>query len=1221
MTVAHPALAWVDRPAALHTLDLKRPLSVEASAGTGKTWFLQHLVAELIVEGHARIDEIVVLTFTERAAAELRRRVRSTLEDVVAATPSSTPPPQHAWIVDDVRRRRAVEALRSFDDSLIGTIHHFCLTQLKEQGVLVGLPAILGDDIVDDPFPTVWRSVVRGRLAHDTFFRASWSRLPEPTREQYEVAVRTLSTTRLPTRPTVTEIQALAESVVRQWRDLGRPTMPTTGEHPFHDDPRVGGHTGSKPVAAYLGWSQAFFAGLAAADTVGWEAVCHYIEQTRHLLNDDGNGRPRLDAAVEGTKKKPWCKTPEQAAFLGDARTLLTHAWAVMPLTLAEEVATETRRRLDDRSELTYDEMVRRLRDALIAEDTTPHTPLRDALRARFKAALVDEFQDTDETQWDIFRTLFLGGRCEHRATAAGLLVVVGDPKQAIYRFRGADFAAYHRACSTIRDDFGGAELALDENHRSTSELVQGVGSLLGGRLFNPARDRITLPVVTAKADVGFKAPDAMPALVAMAARLPDDGSLGVDAIRAVHAASTAAEIGRLVREGTKYRPPRSSEVRQLAYRDICVVGRGKYDLDKVAGALRRSGIPFSHYKKRGLYQTAEALDLLDVMLGIENPSDPGCVMRALATPFFGAAPQQLAQVMDLDESHPWRAKLTWLHERAFDNDIPGVLRALERDTGVIPRLLFMEGQRSATNVEHLLEELGRTHAKTAWSWPRHVEEVRRQISAVASDIGETDLLRLESERDQVTLMTMHMSKGLEFPVVFLAGGYLGREQHLPRHPVVVHAADDEAYLALHAPDVAALWRTEEEQEDARLLYVALTRARCRVYMPWTNVTIGRGFRPGMYERLWPFLSELGHGRAQSTFVSVLEPQDAPDAPLRFPGDLSEDEEARLAQFIPPTPAPNLADDGYRAVVYGSRRGRLVTSYTALKRHMDAQGVDGNEGDVSDESSERVLVLDDNETKLTLADERARLPGGAKVGIVFHEALERIDLAGARKASTLSDFTAIAGPVLDPFARIGFNEAQQHAAAETVWHTLHRPLAPQLPPIVDIDNVLREVDFQLPLPEEAHAALGQAPLNELMPFRSTRGFLVGSMDVVLRHKGRAYFLDWKSDVVSSLSQPDCVDFSPDRLSAYVDEAYSLQREIYTVALLRFLGIVDEADYEARFGGVLYVFLRPFGAPDHTHERGGGVVFGRPSFAEAQAYEEKLRSPSLMSTPKKNVSEP
>lgn len=1212
------SVAWLDRPTSLHGLDLTRPLSVEASAGTGKTWFLQHLVTELIIEGHARIDEIVVLTFTERAAGELRQRVRKTLENVVSASPSAAPAPPHAWTIDDDRRRRATEALRSFDGALIGTIHHFCLSQLKEQGALAGLPAILGEDIVSDPFDAVWRSVVRNHLAHDPLFRDRWSDLPQPRREQFRVAVRELSRTRIPTRPSMKQIQQLAERVLTGWRELGRPSMPTTAEHPFHLDPRVGGQTGSGRVASYLEWSQALFAGLTIAEPAGWEAVCHQVEQSRHLL---GDGSERLDAAIDGSKKKTWCKTQEQVAFLSDVRELLSKAWAVMPLLLADEVASETRRRLDDRGELTYDEMVRRLRDALIAEDTTPHTPLRDALRGRFKAALVDEFQDTDEVQWDIFRTVFLGGRCEERASAARLLVVVGDPKQAIYRFRGADFAAYHRATAAIRDDYGGAELSLGENHRSTSELVQGLGALLSGRLFDPIRDRITLPEVTAKADVGFVAPDEMAAIVAMAARLPEDGSLGVDAIRSVHAEYTAAEIRRLIEAEAQYRPPRAT-ARRLSYRDICVVGRGKYDLDKVAAALRQGGIPFSHYKKRGLFQTAEALDLLDVMLAIESPDDPSSVMRALATPFFGAAPQQLAQLMDIDVDHPWRVMLARLHERAFDNDIGGVFRALERDTGVIPRLLFLEGQRSATNVEHLLEELGRTHAETAWSWSRHVEELRKQIAKRVEEVGETDLLRLESERDQVTLMTMHVSKGLEFPIVFLAGGYRGRDPYLPQHPVVVHAAEnDEAYLALHAPDVAGLWRKEEQQEDARLLYVALTRARCRVYLPWTNVKVGKGFQPGVYARLWNHLSELGHGREKSQAVSVAEQQVLSDMAIRFPGALTADEEGRLTAFIPDSPAPDLADDAYRAVVYGSRRGRLVTSYTDLKRREQAEDfgadlpalteeIDGG-GDDTDPAND--------DADVTLAAERVRLPGGAKIGIAFHEALERIDLAAARMTTTLPAFVDLAHNVLEPFARIGFSDAQQQVAAETLLHTLHRPLGPVLPAIVDIDDVLREVDFQLPLPEAAHAALGQMPLNDVMPFRSTRGFLVGSMDVVLRHQGRAYFLDWKSDAVASVARQDCIDFSPDRLASYVDDAYALQREIYTVALLRFLGIGNESEYEARFGGVLYVFLRPFGAPEHEH--GHGVVFSRPTFAEAQGYEEKLRQLSLSTAPKKTASKP
>ncbi len=1243
---------WVEKPATLAKLKLDAPVVVDASAGTGKTYLLQHLVADLVVSRGADISEILVVTFTEKAAAELRARVRDTLR-TIAHRPHSGPAPEHAWIVDEEVRGRARDALRRFDSAVIGTIHGFCLETMRELGVLAGLPPLHASEVIPEPFDDAWRSVLRRRVC-DAVFSSYWALLPSKERGAIEVGSSILTGTRAPPSPSLDDMKRAAEAIVDAYRELGDPRMPSVDDHPFH---RTVGKPWTKKRAkklgAYCTWSQAILEGMCAftREPRPWmELMLHVIAPAAGDLGAAG------EVPYEALDYDGAFIAEPQRDFMRAALELSERARAVAIAVLGEHTATTMRRFHDEQGTLTYNEMIWRLRDALEGEQTRHGGagPLVQALRARYRWGLIDEFQDTDEAQWDIFRTIFLRGSREmangmageSQAAAAGL-VLVGDPKQAIYRFRGADFFAYQSAVEAATKTFGGSRLALAENFRSTSALLGAIHDVQAHELF-PATDEIELKEVAPRADCSLDDEESERPLMLL--RLPevedDDGRVAEYSkpeVDLAFADGIAAEIGRLLSNGcgariavdkvaghkvAGHKVEGGSELekpRPITARDICVLARRHADLDLVGRALRRAGVPFMHYKKRGLYKTAEALDLLDVLLAVQDPSKFGNVARALATVFFPVAPTHIDRYLGMTDRHVVRQTLETWSALGRRGDIPRLLRGLERDTGMMRRLLFHEGERSATNMQQLLEQLLELHAETGWGLDRIVEEVRRRTHDEVDELSEADLLRLESERELVRLMTMHTAKGLEFPIVFLMGGYRGVQHAAPRDPVVVHH-EGRSLLALNPGEHTEQWRREEAQEEARLLYVAMTRAKAKLYLPWWDRDqVRAGFRAGMYSRVKRHLDDLVEVGG-SDLVGFKDATRSPRAQLRIPGELDAEERKAIEAYRPSTAAPKGSAIDYRGITW-HRRGPLLSSFTRLSEEVAAQPREPRPEAISDDAGREERIPDEtgvDEAEVTPLDwthePDVRIPGGTLAGSAFHDVIERllVDQASVTALRSAESFEAwheqATETVSSAFRQLGFTVPQQNASARLIYETLRRPLGPALTGVsfCELADRLPELDFRMAIPETSHRLLADAFSGEGSgattgdddsPFSVRTGFLTGSLDLVFRHKGRSYVVDWKTNVIKSESNPERYDYSPEAVRALTEEKYGLQIEIYTLAMVRWLGLTDRESYERSFGGALYVYLRGFGRPGAAP--GEGLYFHRPSFDEVAQWERRL----------------
>lgn len=1247
------------RPRELNGIDVDRPIVIEASAGTGKTYLLEHLVLHLIIEGRASIDEILIVTFTEKATAELKERIGRKIGEALEAAPqdSGTPAPAlaaaagSAWLIDGVARDRLRAARAALEGAPISTIHAFCQRVLTEEGF--AMRRLLGQTRVDGRalFSDALREVLRRRLSVEEAYRPYLDVYLDCGRNLDRLEHLLFSAHRLlgsgarwarPFDPE--ELERLVRSLAAL--DTESPTFQHALKQAYKQAcPGLRISSLTDRIAELQKYARAALAQghpatfVAALDTETDRNFFSYLENGERAATVDLPRLGALGAALTGV--------------LDAARTLdEVVAQLFTPL-----VADEVQRRKVTEGYFDFDDMVTAVADALDAEGTGDN--LSEKLRRRYRYALVDECQDTDPAQWRIFRRVFLTGEPPHRLT------LIGDPKQAIYGFRGADVATFLAAREEMQRR-GGQILPLTRNFRSTPEVTRAYNAILeqdaDPPFFSSAGIRYDHPV-TAERAPPVETTSTGVTLLAVELR-PGEQAERIGVVKQAVGRGIAAEIARLAAaEGAS------------ALANIFVLTRSTAEAVEMGAFLRALGVPSAFYKQDGLFRTPEAGHVIKLLAALADPEDRAARLQVWLTPFFGAELAALAGAPEPGAAHPLCTRLeswrTLADSRAYEQLFARILD----ESGVTRRLRFApNGARRLTNYRHLFDILLSEGARRR----PPLADLRAWLAAVASGHRtapgeEGDVQRIETDRAAVQIMTLHKSKGLEADTVFLYGGFtrfggrsfveVVRRRELPdtrllRVGRARRAADNAESKALAA------------EEDQRLLYVGLTRARRRLYLPFfpaTEASDSEG-REEDNTNLEPFKYLYGCYRHLNRRLRVLwnEPRrtelfDVARIPCPAPVPaLSSEARAAIAAWTPP---PDLiagspsADVDAAALdeLKATRRGFVVTSYTRLKEAQGgyrrpeseapvgrapfeaaqaAEDVAETLGEVADSGADLDLVdsgagvgsggggaRPGAPSRLSAAlDGLAALPGGAATGLFLHAVLEKVPLSGdlgePARWGARADVRAILTREL-----VRWEQDPRHLDA--VLRVVHAALTVPVPTaagslrgIARAERLRREVEFMFPVaelprlrassPEDRVSTDRVSTLHDLPGESSSQrdaaglgaggveaprgGFVRGVLDVLFEHRGQVFFADWKSDRLPS--------YANEVLQRHVDENYDIQIRLYTLAVVRMLGISlsepdASADYERRFGGLAYVFLR--GLPED------GVVFARPTFADVRSW--------------------
>jgi exodeoxyribonuclease V beta subunit len=1164
------------RPPIIDEIPLDAHSVIEASAGTGKTFTIEHLVLRIVLEDRARLEEILVVTFTEKATADLRHRVRSRIDKVLSGCGAENKADGSEIAVSEEQRARLENALFSFERAPIHTIHSFCQRTLSELAFLAGAPFAV--EIVDarEAFHGAFRAELREGLAREQDWKPmleAW--LADHSAEALEELLFEAHRLRYPAEVEAPRNAAVIGALIGNFDADG--LRAEYSKVAIHKNSQEKAHVAIDAV------EQAIRQGKGNPAVV---RIALHAAEFEKLID------PTLRKGGENFL----AELPERCRrFLESARA----AQAAIPLgvTIADAMLPAVERRLEsqkrERGTMDYDDMLRWLAGAL---DGPQGEPIAAELRRRYRYALIDEFQDTDDLQWSIFKRVFVD-------QAGSNVCVIGDPKQAIYSFRGADVFSYLRARKELCDG-GSRPLDLLRNYRSTRPMLDALNVVFD----QAASDAILTPEIPFNANVTCGKPrlealDAQgravtPITLLEYEPLRPGAADSARVIRARLGRQIAAILRRLLREKdgqiTIVDPDNRERPKRIVQpRDVYILTRTNTEAAEIGGYLREAGVPYAFYKRDGLFQTPEAHDVLDVLRAIEDPLDRSRRLKAWNSPFFAVPYQRLAGLDGLSPEHQLNARLFEWNELAGRERFAELFDSLTARSGLAYReLLFSNSERELTNYQHILEILLEQTLARRLSLAEIIELLAGYVAKRAAPPGEnSNVERLESERAAVQIMTVHMSKGLEADVVILFGGFGGS-----RDTNVAAAYHDpktrERRVAL-GPDAKTRAKQqiskEREDEDRRLAYVALTRARAKLFVPVIPEKSAKQRSLGYYR----FINARLHSAADQDVKRpapkrLLEPVKIARSAA---GARNEGLGKALASFDPPPELLTIdtaLDDALRELG-GRRRALDVFSYTALDRIAAAASAIDFEDFKTDPASESAAPPEDDQ-----------LRGGRDVGLFLHESIERTDLKRLTEASDRAEWSA------RPEVReVVENAMRRHQVTDSLWlekgleivfNALRSPIAAGGATIENLASceTSREMEFVCPIPAPGHRMLSESNGGG---WRIERGVLVGFVDLVFRHSGKTYFADWKSDRLAI--------YDPNAVRRHVEINYPLQAKIYTLGVVRLLGIRDEAAYGNRFGGLLYIFLRGI-APDGGGTR--GIYFHRPRWDEVVRYERELGNP-------------
>ena len=874
---------------------------------------------------------------------------------------------------------------------------------------------------------------------------------------------------------------------------------------------------------------------------------------------------------------------------------------AAVRVDFAKAVLTELEIRKRRRRILGYDDLLTRLAGALDSADS----PARLRMSQRWPIVMVDEFQDTDPVQWKVIDEAFSG---------VSTLVLIGDPKQAIYAFRGGDIVTYLKAAQTA-----GEKQTLGINWRSDDALVTRLQAVLrGAELGDP---RIVVHDIEAqhKGSRLAGAPNTDPFRLRVVPReaLGRRGTqrLRIDDLRDYIGRDLASEIAALLDS------PATFDGRRVKAGDIAVIVEIRTDARACFKALTEAGIPAVYTGDSDVFSSEACSDWLALLEAFDQPHRSGVVRAAAATMFFGYSAEDLATGGDELTDSVAETIREWA-DHVRSNGVAAVFESA-RLRGMADRMLSRRGgERYMTDMAHATQLLQEAAHNEHYSLPALRDWLRNRRDEKSGGIERNR--RLDSDAAAVQVLTVHGSKGLQYPIVYLPFAFNRNVQD--RDLVLFHDGDQRC---LHiggsdSPDygeVQTLGRRESASDDSRLIYVAMTRAQVQVVAWWAP---SQDEPNGGLSRL---LRDRRPGEA--TVHTRCDPATVTDdeALQRFReweaagGPVIEEAVIAPLTQLPAEPRPTqlAARHFHRTIDTAWRR----TSYSGLVRSAQE-----NAG-VSTEPE--VIGLDDEVPDIALAtpteasdlpSPMSELPKGAKFGTLVHAVLETADpLAGDLAAELHTQIVkhSVWWPVDVP--------AGELAAALVPMHDT--PLGPLADGLtlrqIGLADRLCEMDFEFPLAggdlrSAAHdvrlADVGRLlatylpPNDPLIAYverltdaalggQLLHGYLSGSVDVVLRvpdGSGHRYLVvDYKTNWLGENDRPlTAADYSPPRMAeAMLHSDYPLQALLYCVVLHRFLRW-RQPDYDParHLGGVLYLFVRGMCGPQTPLTEGHPAgVFG------------------------------
>lgn len=1076
---------------------------IEASAGTGKTHNIVRLYLRLLLEKDYRVDQILVMTFTNAATAELRHRLSRFLRETIDGWSTSEDP-----IIQSLREhidaQRATlllqRALLQLDEATIYTIHSFCKRALSQQAFLSGMSfnanmeadsALLKQQAVEDWYRQQTNTpefsvLYESGLSTPEDFLKKWSALID--NNDPLVSPNSLDTTAMLAR-----LQQQWSDEQLQFKSLNKKTARSNAEtlaaqQSTHD--KLSALANGNATLDHIQFTQierdkSFSTDKKKANMpAAYELVCAVI----HNQNVD-----RVRVVLDGI------------AFM-------------------QAHIRRNKGRLD---QLDFNDLIVQLKLALYGPN---QDELRAALRQQFPAALVDEFQDTDPEQYQILEAIY-------RDQPHSFLCMIGDPKQAIYGFRGGDVFAYLKARDNVDHQW-----TMNTNYRSSPALIAGYNRLflqqetaVNAQTFGFGIEYRQVLASEHASNPSFSDDHERHSMQWVQFEPENTPSKGLTKpFLSTMAQWCVGETLRLIQRV-------HCNNRLVQPGDIAFLVRGYYEADLLKNALSSAGIPSVYLSARAnVFQTEEAKQLHQFLSGVWRFENDRAFIAALASDWIHLSLAELDQLQQ-DEHHwaAWQEKFEhWRNEWQHRGLMSMLLNVLKQDFTAPSD----HADRQITNMLHLAEILQKESTQhrqpdTLLQW---FERIMKEDNA-----AEEYTLRLESDEALVKIITMHGAKGLEYPIVFLPfASYSGGKKQTGATVRYHDRTTLNAQRALLPSEQEKQWSSEEEHaESIRLFYVAITRAAQRTYCcvaPFTHFN----------------QSPIGLTLKQETFdvdaLSQLLTVDQSASLLTV-----HENTIPLNTALPSSPPSDVSP----AVFHGHiERDWWLSSFSSLTRHVGHSGKttpDRDETEPADQPSNTLPL-------------RFRLAKGAEAGNLLHDILEHADFSQpntqALYEKTKARYPSLADSFTEAELEQWLNELRH--APLTQGGTLGQ---------LSVEHTLRECEFYFPMAGRDMSTLAnlvsarRGSPYQLPDHAKLKGMMHGFIDLIFEMDGQYYVADYKSNYLGE----QLSDYSIDAMTNSIQSSsYDLQYLIYSLALHRYLTVrLPNYQPEQHFGGVYYFYLR------------------------------------------------
>ncbi|WP_418055354.1 exodeoxyribonuclease V subunit beta [Providencia zhijiangensis] len=1170
-----------------YTLPLRGQRLIEASAGTGKTYTIGILYLRLLLglggenafPRPLSVEEILVVTFTEAATNELRGRIRERIHKMRLACLRHglgfESEPEYLTLLTELssEEQRAfaanwlLAAERQMDEAAIYTIHGFCQRMLAHNAFESGI--LFEQTMIQDEFPIQKQACADFWRRHFYPLDYSMTKVVHAEWNGPEALLNDI-------KPF---LQGDIPAIINQ------PELPETLEERHQ---RLIGliqnlkDLWAKNVSDFeklISDSDVDKRSYSARYLPAWlEKITDWAEQStddyqlpRDIL--ERFAQSRLD------EKSKSGSGPSHSVFrLVDE--LLAQALTIKDLIIPQAIS-EVRQTIahekQTRGELGFDDLLTRLDRALHQDGGAL---LAEAIAKRFPVAMIDEFQDTDPQQYRIFQRIY-------RETEDTALLFIGDPKQAIYAFRGADIFTYIAAKKQVS-----AHYTLETNYRSSQSMVEAVN-----QVFHHAENPFIFEQIPFQS-VNFAAHNRHKKLIhdgkevkALTFWQQQAEAVSVSEYEQALAQQCAAQIGRYLAGGLKGTTYFENKQQQTPVEasDITVLVRSRREAILIRDALNQLNIPSVFQSNReSVFATQEAKEVLWLLLAVLTPEKERVLRSALATGLLGLTAE------DIDNLN--------YDEKAWENLVDEFAHyaVIWRKRGVLPMLRGImskrhiaetllsgsEGERRLMDLMHIGELLQETslqlegeHTLTRW--------LAQQI-AHPDHQSDAQQMRLESDRHLVQISTIHKSKGLEYKIVWLPFA----SNFLPQSKGLFHDRDD--YVTKldldDSQEYVELADEERLAEDLRLLYVALTRAiyHCSVGVaPLIKGNRKKAGNTDLHLSALGYLLQKGQEGDSVLLNSMLEAlsNDVIDVqPIDLPEMVKLDLTKEASDELSARAVSRHFDDSWRVTSYSGLS--YSTSHGEEEQTLSAEQFANSLAPKMDiEVSHDVEVQETQENTLT----PHQFPKGAAPGTFLHSLMEEIDFSGDISSEWLEEKLQVAG----------FDTQWVSMLQGWLNAILNVPLADDglCLSAIPAQDRLDEMQFYLPIDSLLNAKEVDRvthkydPLSKHCPplsFEQVQGILKGFIDLTFCWKGKFYLLDYKSNYLGE----DASYYTQEAMAeAMIDHRYDLQYQLYSLALHRFLQQrMPNYDYETHFGGVYYLFLRGTERIDSQN----GIFFYRPA---------------------------